>query len=37
MTAAGMISDDDLGLFGFAETAEEVWGCLIEGGLALPD
>jgi len=30
---AGMISPDDLKLFAFAETAEEIWALLVEGGV----
>lgn len=33
LIAAGMIAKGDLGLFRFAETPEEVWNCLIDGGL----
>lgn len=33
LAEAGMISTDDLKLFDFAETAEEVWKCLLKGGL----
>ena len=33
LIAAGMIAKTDLDLFRFAETAEEVWNCLIAGGL----
>ena len=29
----GMISPEDLGLFKFAEDAEQTWRCLLEGGL----
>ena len=33
LVAAGMVSAGDLGLFRFAETAEDVWAKLIEGGV----
>lgn len=33
LIAAGMIAKTDLDLFRFAETAEEVWNCLVDGGL----
>ncbi|MBX3484671.1 TIGR00730 family Rossman fold protein [Phenylobacterium sp.] len=33
LIARGMIAEADLGLFRFAETAEEVWQCLLDGGL----
>jgi hypothetical protein len=33
LVETGMISADDLKLFHFAETAEDVWDCLLEGGL----
>ncbi|MDB5470713.1 MAG: family Rossman fold protein [Caulobacter sp.] len=29
----GLIAADDLGLFSFAETAEDIWSCLLRGGL----
>jgi len=33
LLAAGMIAEADLSLFHFAETAEDVWDCLLKGGL----
>jgi uncharacterized protein (TIGR00730 family) len=33
LTATGMISPSDLDLFHYAETAGEVWDCLLKGGL----
>jgi uncharacterized protein (TIGR00730 family) len=33
LVAAGMIAKADLDLFHFAETPEEVWECLLKGGL----
>lgn len=33
MADAGMISRQDLTLFRFAETAQDVWQCLLDGGL----
>jgi uncharacterized protein (TIGR00730 family) len=33
LVEAGMISDGDLALFDFAETAEQVWECLVRKGL----
>jgi len=33
LLAEGMIADHDLGLFDFAETAEEAWDCLLRKGL----
>ena len=33
LVAAGMIAKADLDLFRFAETPEEVWSCLLAGGL----
>jgi uncharacterized protein (TIGR00730 family) len=36
MVDEGMIEKSDLKLFSFAETAEEIWTQLIDGGLAIP-
>lgn len=33
LVAAGMIAEADLELFRFAETAQAVWQCLLDGGL----
>jgi predicted Rossmann-fold nucleotide-binding protein len=33
MVEAGMISADDLGLYSYAETAEEIWDRLVAGGV----
>lgn len=33
LAAAGMIAQADLDTFRFAETAEDVWNCLLDGGL----
>jgi len=33
LVTAGMIAEEDLKLFRFAEDAEGVWRCLVEGGL----
>jgi uncharacterized protein (TIGR00730 family) len=33
LISAGMIAQSDLDLFRFAETAEAVWQCLLDGGL----
>jgi predicted Rossmann-fold nucleotide-binding protein len=35
LLAEGMIAEDDLALFDFAETAEEAWDCLVEKGLMI--
>jgi len=35
LVEAGMIDADDLKLFEFADTAEEVWKCLLEQGMPL--
>jgi uncharacterized protein (TIGR00730 family) len=35
LLAEGMIAEDDLALFDFAETAEEAWNCLVEKGLMI--
>jgi uncharacterized protein (TIGR00730 family) len=32
----GMIAPEDLGLFGFADTAEDAWACLLRQGLRVP-
>lgn len=33
LTKAGMVAEADLALFRFAETPEDVWSCLLAGGL----
>ena len=33
MIAAGTLGPEDLGLFRFAESPEQTWAALIEGGL----
>jgi uncharacterized protein (TIGR00730 family) len=35
LRAEGMIAEDDLALFDFAETAEEAWECLVQKGLTV--
>jgi uncharacterized protein (TIGR00730 family) len=32
----GMISPDELGVFSYADDAEEAWAALLQGGLAIP-